>query len=1252
MSQICGCSGTCGCCEGVEPVTPVTIVNRPGLDRLSYRVGTHGRFLETMLSQLSQHELAVPTPRRDEQGQQIVDLIRPLHALRTRHRDDPSIALLDAWATVAHVLTFYQERIANEGYLRTAGERRSVLELGRLLGYRMRPGVAATCYLAYRLEKGSRATIQAGSKVQSIPRPGELPQTFETIEEAEARGEWNTLQVASTRPVDEAALADVSSDRTKPLYFNGIATRLERNDPLLMDFGDFQELYRVIDVEPDSIENRTTVSVRPWQEHAVEDAGAPEEAAATATADEGGPDEVTILSDVATRFTDLTSADAPRPGATVRRVVDLLERLQTNVMLGLRGLELRELAVDDILPAIEDERRRLRGRSGPVEAWLSRLVQELHDFRSSTEAQIAAPVAASVATNGASDDGAGVAWIGSALEQLAEPPSLQPDSPRELSPSLETTFGSSSETLPSLLTVMRPELEPVLYDAWRNLEATPPSQLRVYALRARASAFGHAAPLEAVKNAAGLVVSTREWTLVRSEGTVVPEAFEVSLVIPRSEFGSPPPMASIVVSIAQTSAEASLSLSELLATPLKLGLGTDEDVLIEVTSGDSESSRGTVKVSFVQRAMTFELSLETGTALRWSSQGSDPTDLRFSVSNDPGPDLTSAAAAPPSWRVQISGQHRAPGGAPTEDPFVVSLDAPRPAIVPGGWAVVERPVVAGSPPQPDLVIARVTGVREASRADYGITGRSTLVRLDRPWLTLGPSGDTFAVIRGSAIYAQSEPLELLDEPIDPVQEPVGGGEILLQGLFDGLKPGRRLIVSGERTDVTADPGGRSASAASDSESLEVAIGGVHAVEVVMLAAVRQEVDLREPAAKTRSTLVLAAPLAYRYRRDTVAIHANVLKATHGETRTEVLGSGDGKVPNQSFELKQKPLTHVSAVTPTGTQSTLDISVDHVRWRESDSPVGLSPTDRRWVSSTDDDDVTTVTFGNGTEGARLPSGLENVTAVYRFGIGKAGNVAAEQLTLLTTRPSGVVSVTNPQPASGGADRESRDQARSNIPLAVTALDRIVSVQDYADFARTFAGIGKASSARLSSGRQELVHLTIAGEEDIPILPSSDLYRNVRGALAAFGEPFQPFQVDVRRLRLMVVVAKVAVHPDHHWEDVEPTVRAALLDRFSFRRRELGQDVARSEVLSAVQAVPGVVYVDLDILDTVDESQVVRELSGPTPGGLASGLRLNDRLRAHLARTVAEPAPTILPAELIVLSPAAPPTLTLTLLESER
>src|SRR5215210_4328258 len=151
-----------GCCEGLEVGTPVEVYNRPGLSVLAYRVGTHVRFKRSMLARLSSTGLPA------------------LRGLNTRDDDDFAVALADAWAMVADVLTFYQERIANESYLRTATERGSIINLARLIGYELRPGVAASTYLAFTLESapGSPAavTIEKGIKVQSIPGPGEKPQ--------------------------------------------------------------------------------------------------------------------------------------------------------------------------------------------------------------------------------------------------------------------------------------------------------------------------------------------------------------------------------------------------------------------------------------------------------------------------------------------------------------------------------------------------------------------------------------------------------------------------------------------------------------------------------------------------------------------------------------------------------------------------------------------------------------------------------------------------------------------------------------------------------------------------------------------------------------------------------------------------------------------------------------------------------------------------------------------------------------------
>ena len=110
------------------------------------------------------------------------DLASPRHPLEVRSlaahgSDEPAIALLDAWALVADVVAFYSERIATEGFLRTATQTGSVRELARTLGYELRPGVAAEADLVFTAETAPGApatvTVAAGTPVQSVPGAGQ-----------------------------------------------------------------------------------------------------------------------------------------------------------------------------------------------------------------------------------------------------------------------------------------------------------------------------------------------------------------------------------------------------------------------------------------------------------------------------------------------------------------------------------------------------------------------------------------------------------------------------------------------------------------------------------------------------------------------------------------------------------------------------------------------------------------------------------------------------------------------------------------------------------------------------------------------------------------------------------------------------------------------------------------------------------------------------------------------------------------------
>jgi hypothetical protein len=94
----CGCIGTCtcGCCAGTTVVTPIAEYNAAGLPAIAYRTGAWATFRESMLARLSSSDYPA------------------LAGLTTRADNDFSIALLDASAVVLDILTFYQERRANE----------------------------------------------------------------------------------------------------------------------------------------------------------------------------------------------------------------------------------------------------------------------------------------------------------------------------------------------------------------------------------------------------------------------------------------------------------------------------------------------------------------------------------------------------------------------------------------------------------------------------------------------------------------------------------------------------------------------------------------------------------------------------------------------------------------------------------------------------------------------------------------------------------------------------------------------------------------------------------------------------------------------------------------------------------------------------------------------------------------------------------------------------------------------------------
>jgi predicted phage baseplate assembly protein len=236
------------------------------------------------------------------------------------------------------------------------------------------------------------------------------------------------------------------------------------------------------------------------------------------------------------------------------------------------------------------------------------------------------------------------------------------------------------------------------------------------------------------------------------------------------------------------------------------------------------------------------------------------------------------------------------------------------------------------------------------------------------------------------------------------------------------------------------------------------------------------------------------------------------------------------------------------------------------------------------------------------------------------LGFDGNVEAGKLMLLASRPLGVRGVTIPAAATGAEDPEEVESARENAPLAVRTLDRIVSLADYQDFARGFAGIAKARGVQVWDGHSRLVHLTIAGFDGDPVETTSDLYKNLVEAIATQSDGIERVIVASHTPRTFALEATITVDEDYVLDDVLATATDEMTTAYSFDERELASPITEADVMTRLSALDGVVAVKVTRLHRMDQAVAAQAV-----------IAAADATWDPVTRTVS-------PAELLTLVPA--------------
>lgn len=443
----------------------------------------------------------------------------------------------------------------------------------------------------------------------------------------------------------------------------------------------------------------------------------------------------------------------------------------------------------------------------------------------------------------------------------------------------------------------------------------------------------------------------------------------------------------------------------------------------------------------------------------------------------------------------------------------------------------------------DKELGTITEVVERSRSDFGLSAKVSRVTLEG--IDLGDNADTSfnKRVRETAIFIETGREDLLE----------AGEELILP-----RKPFDRLTVSGKQ-ELTVGK-----HVILRGELCCMPAGTMDAEEAIVTAVT--------PTSDGDTLLVFAAPLAKRFSAATLVVLGNCVDAGHGATVSpdpELLGSSDIQRLTPRFQLKNSPLSYVPAANARGYEPALEVRVSDRLYEAVPTLWGTTNGQRSYTVVPVENAATELQFAG-----RLPTGTNNVTAAYRVGSGKGGNVAAGQLKTIATPVVGVTGVGNPMSAEGGSDAETLEDMRTSAPQSIRTLDRAVSLSDFEVFARRYRGVGKALASELDVGMRKVVCLTLADTEFDPMAESSETVTALSASLARASVPGRLIWIKGFEDLPAAVDLAIISDPALLRENVERTVRSALADHFSRDRRGFGQPLHRSEILAVAQAVEGV------------------------------------------------------------------------------
>jgi hypothetical protein len=381
--------------------------------------------------------------------------------------------------------------------------------------------------------------------------------------------------------------------------------------------------------------------------------------------------------------------------------------------------------------------------------------------------------------------------------------------------------------------------------------------------------------------------------------------------------------------------------------------------------------------------------------------------------------------------------------------------------------------------------------------------------------------------------------------------------------------------------------------------------GKEAFTATVISVETEPAPLLEPRPRVRAVVLSRkSGLTFTYadfpnEKPTVNVFGNLADATQGKTEAETaLGGGDSRQVFQLFKVPKSPLTYLLATgnTPPETPE-LEIYVNERRWQLVPTFFGHKYDEEIYIVREDAAGDSWVQFGDGKTGARLPSGIRNVTAKFRTGTGAYGALKPGTKVQGGARLEKLDKIQMPGVAAGGSTPEDGDNAREAAPGKIQSLGRLVSLKDFESETLAISGVVRASSSWELEENVATVFVTVLMETG-----REEEIATVQQVLAGYNicRGPQRFPVRVREGRLLYVSVDVTygLAPTYRAEVVTAAIKQALgasnltpaaaRGLFHVRGRRFGQNEYATTVEGAVQNVAGVLWAQVNDFTLLGEA----------------------------------------------------------------